>query len=98
MGADVVKLERCGAGDDTRGYGPPFYISYIGIDDGALFSIPVFSNSSAEDVEMLVHEEGDTFRRKRDDGTLAEPVIFERDDAGRVVAVVQHSYRSMKRR
>ena len=24
MGADVVKLERRGAGDDTRGYGPPF--------------------------------------------------------------------------
>ena len=24
MGADVVKLERPEAGDDTRGYGPPF--------------------------------------------------------------------------
>jgi len=24
MGADVVKVERPEAGDDTRGYGPPF--------------------------------------------------------------------------
>jgi hypothetical protein len=34
-----------------------------------------------------------TFRRLRDDGELGETVVFEVDDTGRGVAIVQHSNR-----
>lgn len=71
---------------------------YIGVDKDGLFALPLFANDPIDDVEIFVHEEGDRFRRKRKDDTLAEPVVFERDDQGRVTAVVQHSYRATKSR
>jgi CubicO group peptidase (beta-lactamase class C family) len=71
--------------------------TYIGLNTDGLFALSLFDTDAVENMETFVHEEGDTFRRKRKDGTLAEAVIFERNAAGQVVAVVQHSYRSLKR-
>ncbi len=45
---------------------------------------------------LLEHVEGDTFRRKRDDGALGEKVVFERDQNGKVVKMWQHQNYSMK--
>ena len=37
LGADVVKVERPGAGDDTRSWGPPFVIDESGANLGAAY-------------------------------------------------------------
>jgi crotonobetainyl-CoA:carnitine CoA-transferase CaiB-like acyl-CoA transferase len=34
LGADVIKVERPGAGDDTRGWGPPFLRDQNGVETG----------------------------------------------------------------
>lgn len=70
---------------------------YVGINEDGLFSLPIFSDDPVRNLETWVHEKGDIFRRKRKDDTLAEAIIFERDAAGKVTALVQHSYRSTKR-
>ena len=71
--------------------------TYIGLDDGKLFSLSVFDNNAVKNMETLVHEEGDRFYRQRDDESEGEPVFFERDDDGRIVSLTQHSYRLLKR-
>jgi CubicO group peptidase (beta-lactamase class C family) len=70
---------------------------YVGIDTEGLFFMRVFADNPVENLQHWVHEEGDVFRRKRDNGDLAEPIRFERDENGRVTAVVQHSYRLTRR-
>ncbi|SIN59834.1 CubicO group peptidase, beta-lactamase class C family [Parasphingorhabdus marina DSM 22363] len=70
---------------------------YVGVNEDGLFAMPVFNNDPAGNMETWQHVEGDTFRRKRKDDTLAEAIIFEREADGRVNAYAQHSYRYSRR-
>ncbi|WP_371194419.1 hypothetical protein [Glaciecola sp. SC05] len=71
--------------------------SYIGVNENGLFSINIFDDDVTGNIQTWVHDEGDTFRKQRADGTLAEPISFERDATGKIVSVVQYGYRSLKR-
>ncbi|MFQ5938006.1 MAG: CoA transferase, partial [Acidiferrobacterales bacterium] len=51
MGADVVKVERPGSGDDTRGFGPPF------IEGESAYFMSINRNKRSITLN-LKHEEG----------------------------------------
>ncbi len=70
---------------------------YIGLNEDGLFGVDLLSRELASSVQNLEHLEGDTFVRKRKDGSSAETVTFERDADGKVVSLVQHGYRTLKR-
>jgi hypothetical protein len=42
------------------------------VTEDGLFAMPIFNNDPVGNMQTWVHEEGYTFRRKRDDDTLAE--------------------------
>lgn len=71
--------------------------SYVGLNEDGLFFISLLSGDPADGLQSWVHSEGDTFKRKRDDGSLAAPINFERNDTGDVVSFMQHGYRYWKR-
>src|SRR5437016_1162204 len=47
LGADVVKVERSGVGDDSRSWGPPF------LDDLALWFVSVNRNKRSANVDFV---------------------------------------------
>ena len=49
-----------------------------------------------EDMMVMQHVSGDTFRRVRRDKTLGEEIKFEKDASGKVIRVLQHSNYSMR--
>lgn len=55
----------------------------------ALVGLP--SENPGQNLTLLKHIEGDTFRRIRKDETLGEEVVFERDESGKVIRMWQHS-------
>jgi len=63
LGAEVVKVERAGAGDDTRGWGPPFVPAADGGDLGAAYYHAANRGKRAIEVDFET-EEGRQIVRK----------------------------------
>jgi crotonobetainyl-CoA:carnitine CoA-transferase CaiB-like acyl-CoA transferase len=57
LGADVIKVERPGAGDDTRGWGPPF------VGDDAAYFLSLNRNKRSIAVDLQTPEGADVVRR-----------------------------------
>ena len=62
LGADVVKVERPGSGDDTRAWGPPWLAAAPGAGESAYF---LSANRNKRSVTIdLAHEEGQRLVRE----------------------------------
>jgi CubicO group peptidase (beta-lactamase class C family) len=97
--ADSVDDKKVKLADYEGAYYVPNYDNdtYIGVNEDGLFVLPIFGSDQIGNIETWVHDKKDTFRRKRDDDSLAETIIFERNADGKITGVVQHGYRSIKR-
>ncbi|HEX8569898.1 MAG TPA: CaiB/BaiF CoA-transferase family protein [Caulobacteraceae bacterium] len=63
LGADVVKVERPGAGDDTRAWGPPFTTRADGSQGDAAYFFAANRNKRSITVDMAAPEGADLLRR-----------------------------------
>ncbi len=64
LGADVIKIERPGTGDDTRGWGPPFVRDHAGAETGES-SYFVCANRNKRSVAVdLAHPQGQALIRR----------------------------------
>ena len=57
LGADVIKVERPGGGDDTRGWGPPF------AGDDAAYFLSLNRNKRSITLDLQTSEGADVVRR-----------------------------------
>jgi crotonobetainyl-CoA:carnitine CoA-transferase CaiB-like acyl-CoA transferase len=63
LGADVVKIERPGSGDDTRGWGPPFLKDHAGHETGeSAYYLGTNRNKRSVTVD-IAHPEGQALVR-----------------------------------
>lgn len=58
---------------------------------GKLAIVGFPSDTPADNITLLRHVKGDTFRRIRNDDTLGEEVVFEKDASGKVIRYRTHS-------
>ncbi|MFP3944523.1 MAG: CaiB/BaiF CoA transferase family protein [Alphaproteobacteria bacterium] len=56
LGADVIKVERPGKGDDTRGWGPPFYPAGDGSDGDAAYYMAANRNKRSVALDITTEE------------------------------------------
>jgi crotonobetainyl-CoA:carnitine CoA-transferase CaiB-like acyl-CoA transferase len=57
LGADVIKVERPGSGDDTRGWGPPF------VGEDAAYFLSINRNKRSIAIDLQTPEGADVVRR-----------------------------------
>lgn len=58
---------------------------------GNLAMVNLPADNPVQGFTLFKHIEGDIFRRIRDDETLGEELVFERDKSGKVIRFVRHS-------
>ncbi|MDL2409112.1 CoA transferase [Rhizobium calliandrae] len=64
LGADVIKVERPGAGDDTRGWGPPFVRNADGSDsDLSAYFLSANRNKRSIAIDLATEEGVDLIKR-----------------------------------
>ncbi len=63
MGAEVIKVERPGVGDDTRQWGPPFTTSIDGTRSDAAYFMCANRGKKSVELDMATQEGADTIRK-----------------------------------
>ncbi|MEQ1931606.1 MAG: CaiB/BaiF CoA-transferase family protein, partial [Parvularculaceae bacterium] len=63
LGADVIKVERPGAGDDTRHWGPPFLADKDGNTTDAAYFLSANRNKRSVAIDMAASQGADLIRR-----------------------------------
>ena len=63
LGADVIKVEKPGAGDDTRGWGPPFTTQPDGAPGDAAYYLAANRNKRSVAIDFAHPEGADLVRR-----------------------------------
>ena len=86
--ADSLALESYAGRYNSQPFGSEGYIFPW---QGKLAWIGLPNERPTEGITYLKRIQGDTFRRVRDDETLGEEVIFEKDKSGKVTRLLRHS-------